>query len=62
MALVDNRYGAGEPPGNYWRSEDDTLQQCSSESLTKVGQVTLEGLQRAGERLEKIDRFTRSPF
>ena len=23
VALVDNRYGAGEPPGSYWRSEDD---------------------------------------
>lgn len=62
VALVDNRYGAGEPPGSYWRSEEDTLLRCSPESLTTVGQVTLEALFHIGQRLEKIDRFSRSPF
>ena len=62
VALVDNRYGAGDPPGSYWRSEDDTLRHCSRESLVKVGQVALEALARIGRRLEKIDRFARSPL
>ena len=62
VALVDNRYGAGDPPGSYWRSEDDTLLRCSPESLVAVGQVTLEALSEIGRRLEKIDRFARSPL
>ena len=62
VALVDNRYGVGEPPGSYWRSEDDTLEHCSPESLTTVGRVALEAIEMIGRRLEKIDRFARSPI
>lgn len=62
VALVDTRYGAGEPPGSYWRSEDDLPRNCSPDSLAIVGRVTLEALDQIGQRLTKIDRFARSPL
>lgn len=60
VAVVDNRYGVGEPPGSYWRSEDDLPRNCSPDSLATVGRVTLAALDQIGQRLTKIDRFARS--
>ena len=61
VALMDNRFGAGEPPGIYAGTEHDDLEHCSADSLATVGRVTLEGLHVISQRLTRIDRFSESP-
>ncbi len=62
VAIVDTRYGGDEVPGVYWRTEDDTLEHCSPESLETVGLVTLEAMNDIAAHLQKIDRFVHSPL
>jgi hypothetical protein len=59
VMITDPAYGGGEPPGAFANSEDDTPDHCSPQSLASVGVVTLEALDRIGERLVKIDRFAK---
>jgi Zn-dependent M28 family amino/carboxypeptidase len=59
VAIVDNRHGGAEEPGIFWHSEDDDLAHASPESLSAVGEVTVEALMRIQERLLKIDRVAR---
>jgi hypothetical protein len=59
VLITDPSYGGDEPPGAYANSEDDTPARCSPQSLTTVGVVTLEALDRIGERLAKIDRYAK---
>ena len=59
VLITDPSYGGDEPPGAYANSEDDTPERCSPQSLATVGMVTLEALDRIGERLAKIDRFAK---
>jgi len=61
VALMDTRFGGGEPPGIYAGTEDDDLEHCSADSLATVGRVILEGLYVISRRLAKIDRFSESP-
>ena len=62
VALVDTRYGGDEPPGAYAETAEDVPAHCAPESLESVGIVALEALGTIGRRLEKIDRFARSPL
>jgi hypothetical protein len=57
VAIVDDRFGSGGPPGVLWRTEHDTLENCDPTSLGTVGLVTQTALHRISSRLEKIDRF-----
>jgi hypothetical protein len=57
VLITDASYGGDEPPGAYANSEDDTPERCSPQSLATVGMVTLEALDRIGQRLAKIDRL-----
>jgi hypothetical protein len=57
VLITDSSYGGDEPPGAWANSEDDTPERCSAQSLATVGVVTLEALDRIGQRLAKIDRF-----
>ena len=59
VLISDPSYGGDEPPGTFANSEDDTPEHCSPQSLATVGMVTLEALDRIGERLAKIDRYTK---
>ncbi len=59
VLITDPSYGGDEPPGAYANSEDDTPERCSPQSLAAVGTVTLEALDRIGERLAKIDRYAK---
>jgi len=59
VMITDPAYGGSEPPGAFANSEDDTPDHCSPQSLASVGVVTLEALDRIGERLVKIDRFAK---
>ena len=59
VLITDPSYGGDEPPGTYANSEDDTPERCSPKSLATVGMVTLEALERIGERLAKIDRYAK---
>ncbi len=59
VLITDASYGGDEPPGAYANSEDDTPERCSPQSLATVGMVTLEALERIGERLAKIDRYAK---
>jgi hypothetical protein len=61
VLITDPSYGGDEPPGIYANSEDDTEARCSPQSLATVGAVTLEALDRIGERLAKIDRYAKKP-
>jgi hypothetical protein len=61
MIVSDDRFGGDEAPGIYWRTEDDTLEQCDPESLAIVGAVTDAGLRKVVELLQKVDRFSRRP-
>jgi hypothetical protein len=61
VLITDPSYGGDEPPGTHANSEDDTEEHCSPQSLATVGEVTLEALDRIGERLAKIDRFAKKP-
>jgi hypothetical protein len=62
VAVSDTRYGGDTAPGAISETAEDTLEQCAPESLEAVGVVTLEALDTIGQRLAKIDRFTRSPL
>jgi hypothetical protein len=62
VAITDTRYGGDGVPGAWSESPEDTLEHCSPESLATVGLVTLDALDTIGRRLEKIERFTRSPL
>jgi hypothetical protein len=59
VLITDSSYGGDEPPGAWANSEDDTPERCSAQSLGTVGVVTLEALDRIGQRLAKIDRFAK---
>lgn len=59
VLITDSSYGGDEPPGAWANSEDDTPERCSPQSLATVGVVTLEALDRIGQRLAKIDRFAK---
>jgi hypothetical protein len=61
VLISDPSYGGDEPPGTFANSEDDTPERCSPQSLASVGVVTLEALERIGERLAKIDRYATQP-
>ena len=50
VALVDTSFGGEEPPGLYAGTEDDNPEHCSQDSLGIVGEVTVEALDRIGER------------
>ena len=39
--LIDFEYG---PENEYWHSPDDTLQHCSQQSLSVIGQIVLHAL------------------
>lgn len=41
LALVDYRFGAGDPPGSLWDTPKDQLDAVSAESLGKVGELLL---------------------
>jgi hypothetical protein len=62
VAIVDTSYGGDEPPGVYADSAEDTLAHLSPESLSVVGEVTLDALDHISRRLAKIDRFSRAPL
>lgn len=59
VLITDSSYGGDEPPGAWANSEDDTPERCSAQSLATVGVVTLEALDRIGQRLAKIDRLAK---
>jgi hypothetical protein len=59
VLITDTSYGGDEPPGAWANSEDDTPERCSAQSLATVGTVTLEALDRIGQRLAKIDRLAK---
>ncbi len=61
-ALQDTSFGGSEPPGAYANTDQDDLAHCAPESLEVVGRVVLEGLDAISARLQKIDRFARSPM
>lgn len=58
VSLVDTHYGEGEPPGALAGTADDTLENCSPQSLGTVGRVALRGLELISEWMLRIDRFT----
>lgn len=62
VALEDESFGGGDPPGAYANTENDDLAHCAPESLEVVGRVVLEGLDDISARLLKIDRFASSPL
>jgi hypothetical protein len=61
MVVSDDSFGGDEAPGVYWRTEEDTLEQCDPESLAIVGAVTNAGLREVVTLLRKVDRFSRRP-
>lgn len=62
VVLEDDRYGGDEPPGTYARTEQDTLEHVSAESLGVVGSVALASIEQIGAHLAKIDRFAKYPL
>jgi len=60
LALEDTAYGGDEAPGLF-AGEGDAIEHCAPESLETVGVVALEALETIALRLEKIDRFARTP-
>jgi Peptidase family M28 len=61
VAIEDTAFGGDEVPGLYAGNEGDVLTHCSPDSLTAVGEVTVEALGAIAVRLAKIDRFASSP-
>jgi hypothetical protein len=59
VLISDPSYGGDDPPGGFANSEDDTPERCSPQSLATVGMVTLESLEQIGQRLAKIDRYSK---
>jgi hypothetical protein len=57
VALVDDRFGGDTPPGVYWRSEHDTSETCSAQSMGVVVSVSHEALSRIEAQLEQIDHY-----
>ena len=62
VAVADTVYGGTEPPGLYATDGQDVIDHCAPESLEVVGIVTLAAIDRIGQRLGRIDRFTRRPL
>ncbi len=62
VSIVDTAFGGDEPPGLYAGTEQDTMDQCSPESLDAVGRVVLEGLEAISKWLIKIERFSLLPL
>jgi Peptidase family M28 len=62
VAIADSAFGGDAPPGIYADTEQDDLAHCAPQSLATVGQVAVEAIETIAARLEKIDRFTRSPL
>jgi hypothetical protein len=61
VAIVDTSFGGDEPPGIYAGTEEDTIEHCAPQSLETVGVVSLDAIGTIGERLAKIERYSRSP-
>ncbi len=61
VAVVDDHYGEGEPPGSLWRTAEDTPAHCSPESLETVGTVTLHALHDLALLFRKVDRLAGTP-
>jgi hypothetical protein len=62
VAIGDDQLGPGIPPGAYWRTERDALENCSAASLEQVGRVSREAIARIMQRLERIDQFAEAPW
>jgi Zn-dependent M28 family amino/carboxypeptidase len=62
VAISDDRLGPGLPPGAFWRTERDELENCSAASFEQVGRVSKEAIVRIMKRLERIDHFVESPW
>jgi hypothetical protein len=61
VAVVDDSFGGTEPPGALAGTAEDTLDQCSAESLGTTGRVTLEALDDLTAMLVKVDRLSPQP-
>jgi hypothetical protein len=61
VAVVDDSFGGTEPPGALAGTAEDTLDQCSAESLGTTGRVTLEALDDLTAMLVKVDRLSPEP-
>jgi len=61
VAVVDDSFGGTEPPGALAGTAEDTLDQCSAESLGTTGRVTLEALDNLTAMLVKVDRLSAEP-
>jgi len=57
VAVVDDRFGSGDPPGSFHQTDKDTPDQASVESLAVVGDVVATTLARIEAHLVRIDRF-----
>lgn len=62
VAIADRHYGREEGRTGDLLAERDTLEDCSPESLGRVGTVALAALDRIALRLSQIDRFAESPL
>ena len=62
VVLVDTSFGGDEPPGPYADTADDDLDHCAAGSLDTVGQVVFDSLVTISKRLQRIDRFAKSPI
>jgi glutaminyl-peptide cyclotransferase len=61
VAVSDTNFGGEGESGEPLTDADDTLENCSPESLEAVGAVTLVALEQIESRLAKIDRFAEYP-
>ena len=48
LDLIDFDYGPGQPPGEYWHTSEDTVDNVCPESLGAIGAAALEALPRIG--------------
>jgi glutaminyl-peptide cyclotransferase len=62
VAIADDQLGPGLPPGEFWRTEQDELENCSAASFEQVGRVSSEAIARIMQRLARIDQFAASPW
>lgn len=61
VAIADTAFGGDEAPGPYAGTPEDALAHCAPGSLGAVGSVAVEAIETIGQRLARIDRFTRAP-
>lgn len=62
VAIVDTVFGGDQAPGFYAGTSDDNTAHCAASSLETVGLVSLDAISAIGQRLAKIDRFSRAPL